>query len=125
MREEQTGVRDLAFSRWHRRTFGDDATAIDVDLVGYCDDCGAALYAIEATRREDKSTRVLTGLADRLGCDAFLVRYVEVDGVLVDLRAHYARPISGRRVFVGHEPEFVDLLLYLRTTHHCTPEATP
>jgi len=134
MRDEQSGVRDLTFSRWHRTRFGDDAKAIDIDLVGYCAGCRAPLYAIEATRQELKSTEVLTGVADRLGCPAFLVRYVAEDvgkrerdeiPALLDLRVHYARPVDGRRRFVGHEREFVDLLLHLRTSHRCTPEATP
>jgi hypothetical protein len=123
MRHELTGRRDLTFSAWHRRRFGDDASAIDVDLVGYCTRCARPLYAIEATRREDKSTRILVELARRLDCPALLVRYDELDGDLVGLRAHYARPIDGRRTFVGHEAELVELLLHLRLSHRC--EATP
>jgi len=123
MRDELTGTRDLTFSRWHRRRFGDDATAIDVDLVGYCDPCGAPLYAIESTRREDKSTYVLTQLARRLDCPALLVRYTAHDGELVELRAHYAQPVDGKRRFVGHEPELVELLLHLRLIHRCREES--
>lgn len=122
MRHELTGRRDLTFSAWHRRRFGDDATALDVDLVGYCDACRAPLYAIESTTAENKSTRILVELASRLGCPALLVRYSADGDELVELRAHYARPIDGRRTFVGHEAELVELLLGLRATHRC--EAT-
>lgn len=120
MRQEQTGKRDLTFSNWHRERLGDEATAIDVDLVGYCNGCTVPLYVIESTRVEHKSTVVLNEVSRRLGCDGFLVRYdVAADGTLADLRAHWSRVVDGHRRFVGHAEAFADLLDHLRLSHRC------
>src|SRR3954471_4373732 len=94
--DERTGIRDLPFSRWHRThpLLGADATAIDLDLIGYCGICLAPHYVVEATRSQDKSTSVLAAVADRLGVPGILVRY-------------HTRPDGSTR-FVGYSTEIVD-----------------
>ena len=76
-RDERYGTRDLVFSRWHRYTFGDDASMIDLDSIGYCDRCKSPLYVIEATRDvgQHKATTIAERVARSLNVPGWLVMY--------------------------------------------------
>jgi hypothetical protein len=77
-RYERSGVRDLTFSRWHRYALGDHVTAIDVDLLEYCQRCRAPLCLIESARdvgQADKPTTVLAALSAVTGIPALCVLY--------------------------------------------------
>lgn len=43
---ENTGKRDLTYSRWHR-TLPDHCTWVDIDSVHYCNNCGSLLSMFE------------------------------------------------------------------------------
>lgn len=77
-RWERSGERDLTFSQWHRATFGDDGSMIDLDGLGYCDRCKAPLYVIEATRwsGRPKTATVAGRVAMLLNAPAWVVHYV-------------------------------------------------
>jgi hypothetical protein len=122
---ERTGVRSLAFSRWHRETFPDDNAAIDVDLMGCCGRCGAPLYLLETVRGSgEKSTWYLTRLraALRVPVPAFLVRYWTDDPADPD-RVTRVVALSRPRV-EGESPldadGFRDRLAWLRAGHLST-----
>ncbi len=76
-RDERYGTRDLTFSRWHRYTFGDDASMIDLDAIGYCDRCKGPLYVIEATRDvgQMKATTIAERVARSLNVAGWLVMF--------------------------------------------------
>jgi len=76
-RDERYGSRDLTWSRWHRYTFGSDATMIDLDAIGYCDKCKAPLYIVEATKDvgQRKATTIAERVAQGLGVSGWLVMY--------------------------------------------------
>lgn len=75
---ERTGVRDLAFSGWHRAALSADCTAIDLDFLEYCRRCRAPLALIEIAKghhNTPKPTTVLRHLAERAQVPAWLVLY--------------------------------------------------
>lgn len=78
-RDERWGTRSLTWSRWHRYTFGADASMIDLDAIGYCeqDGCRAPLYVIEATQDvgQTKTTTIARDTAMRLNAAGWLVMY--------------------------------------------------
>lgn len=77
-RWERSGERDLSFSHWHRCTFGDDGSMIDLDGIGYCNRCKAPLYVIEATRwsGRPKTSTVATRVAQLVNAPAWVVYYI-------------------------------------------------
>jgi hypothetical protein len=101
---------DRTVQDWHRATFGVDAWAIDLDLVGACRRCREPLYLIEATTNPDKPTTILKRLSSLAGVPGILVRHR--DGQIV--RATWLdvppRPIGG-------EEDLKDALLRLRESH--------
>lgn len=65
-RDERYGTRDLTFSAWHRYGLPGRATAIDLDLVEYCQRCRMPLCLIESARdvgQPSKPTIVMRQLA--------------------------------------------------------------
>jgi hypothetical protein len=106
---------------WHRATFGADAWAIDLDLVGACHRCGAALYLIEATHNPDKSTRIMRSISAMTGLPAILVRHND-DAVIRATWQHAA----AYKVRIGGEEELKDAIGDLRERHRsqCQKEAT-
>jgi hypothetical protein len=76
MRHESSGERDLSINLWHRATFGDDAKALDVDLIGMCGRCDQPLYAYEATRSQGyKATKWLRQICLQQNVPGYLVVY--------------------------------------------------
>lgn len=64
--DERWGSRDLTFSTWHRYALPARATAIDLDLIEYCQRCRMPLCLIESARdvgQASKATIVLRELA--------------------------------------------------------------
>jgi hypothetical protein len=49
-RHERWEQRDRGFSNWHRYACGDDSTAIDIDMLEYCERCRTPLLLVEAAR---------------------------------------------------------------------------
>jgi hypothetical protein len=76
-RWEQTGERDLAVNDWHRLVLGDDADAMDVDLVGMCRICPKPLYMIEGSRAARKPCPWLKAICNELDIPAFRILYTE------------------------------------------------
>jgi hypothetical protein len=86
-RYERYNTRDLTFSRWHRYALADNVTAIDVDLLEYCQRCRAPLCGIEAARdvgQRDKPTTVLAALAAAAGIPGLCVLYTPGPPCLCD-----------------------------------------
>lgn len=97
---ERTGVRDLTISAWHRRVFGPDASAFDLDLVGMCKSCSNHLYAMEVTRAADKSTTWTGKTALRLNVPGYLITYsCDITGELETFTAQQIYP--GKRLIGG------------------------
>lgn len=78
-RQERTGWRDEAFSRWHRGIEPDNRlTAIDCDWLEYCARCRAPLAIFELCAdpsRTDKTYTVTRKLARQAGVPAWCVLY--------------------------------------------------
>ena len=117
---ERTGVRDLAFSTWHRENFPDDNAAIDVDLMGSCGRCCAPLYLIESVRGDGpKPIGYLLGLrhALKVPVPTFLVRYWTDESGRINrlLAARRPVPCTGPDALDGDE--FRAELSWLRAGH--------
>ena len=52
--KEITGVRDLTFSKWHRKNLPDDCSWIDIDCCHYCKHCLSLLALFELVRSPDE-----------------------------------------------------------------------
>lgn len=77
-RDERYGTRDLTFSRWHRYALADRVTAIDLDMIEYCQRCRMPLCLIETARdigQPGKSTIVMAELARAANVIAICVLY--------------------------------------------------
>lgn len=81
---------DRTVQNWHREMLPADASAMDLDLMGYCPICCAPLYLIEATTRGDKAAPALFELARRANVPALVIRH--------DRRG----PVAGREVWPVH-----------------------
>jgi hypothetical protein len=75
---------DRTVQDWHFNSMVRQASAIDLDLYGYCNLCYEPLYLIEASTNPDKAVNALMGLALRASVPAFLV--LHRDGRIV--KAH-------------------------------------
>ncbi len=67
---------DRTIQHWHMRVMPSNHSAIDLDLMGYCDaaGCRQPLYLIEATSNaENKATSVLAALARSANVPALLL----------------------------------------------------
>jgi hypothetical protein len=78
---------DRTVQNWHRTALPADATATDLDLMGYCSRCCAPLYLIEATTRGDKTAPAMFELARRANVPALIIRHDR------------ALPVAGREVW--------------------------
>lgn len=77
-RDERYGNRDLTFSRWHRYALPDRVTAIDLDMVEYCQRCRMPLCLIETARdvgQDRKNTIVMRELARSANVVAICILY--------------------------------------------------
>lgn len=108
---------DRTVQDWHRSTFGRNATAIDLDLMGACKRCSAPLYLIESTTNPDKHTNILRRLAVITDVPAYLVIHDRRD---ID-RVITVHPTRG---LLGGVEEFKDCLQALREQHQCRQGAT-
>ena len=75
-RDERYGSRDLTFSRWHRYALPDRVTAIDLDMIEYCQRCRMPLCLIETARdvgQDSKNTLVMSRLAQAANVVAICV----------------------------------------------------
>ena len=106
---------DRTFQNWHRKAFGREDDAIDIDLYGVCHNwkCRKGLYLIESSTDRNKSTSILRALAKAAGVNAYLVLH---DGA----RPYYARRIwpDGHHVVLGEE-SIQGMLKDLRLAHFC------
>lgn len=112
-RDERYGQRDLTFSRWHRYALPDRVTAIDLDMIEYCQRCRMPLCLIETARdvgQESKSTTVMRELAQAANVVAVCVLYTP-SGECRCLRNrkapgchHGIEEIRFRRVYPIEEP---------------------
>lgn len=87
--EERTGIRDLAYSQWHRpsrisryitQTQAAALTYIDIDGAEVCEQCGHVLALIETAfglHQRNKATTILRQLANQAGCKAYVVLYAK------------------------------------------------
>jgi len=92
-RDERYGSRDLTFSTWHRYALADRVTAIDLDLIEYCQRCRMPLCLIESARdvgQASKPTAVLRELAQIANVVALCILYTP-DGTICTCK-------SGRRI---------------------------
>lgn len=77
-RDERYGTRDLTFSRWHRYALPDRVTAIDLDMIEYCQRCRMSLCLIETARdvgQPGKPTLVMAELARAANVIAVCILY--------------------------------------------------
>lgn len=97
--------------RWHRETFGPDADAIDIDLIGRCHHCLIPLYGMEATSSSDKATTLLRQVCDSLEIPAILWRHNQACDRVVRVTRLGLPPV------VGDEEFGKDLIGALRAEH--------
>lgn len=77
---ERTGIRDLAYSNWHRQFCPERVSMIDVDGLEYCRRCRMPLALIETALdygQSFKATTALEGLAGAANIPAFCVLYTK------------------------------------------------
>jgi hypothetical protein len=99
---------------WHRFHLPDYASAMDVDLMGYCPHCYAPLYLIEASTNPQKAIGVLRALGELAHVPAGLV----VHDCHEPLHAHALRQrlLTYRlRHYEQHHPWCHDLIQRLRS----------
>ncbi len=104
-RHERTGLRDLAFSRWHRLLDG-NLDQLDIDSLQYCHSCKETLAVIELYRlgEEWKPASVLKNLGRRLNTPAYCVGY------RVDAEGGFCGPLKVERLHPRYEsPRMWDL----------------
>jgi hypothetical protein len=58
--KEKTGIRDLGYSLWHRKSLPRYATTTDIDFVEYCPECFEPLVIIETAYGLDNLDKVHT-----------------------------------------------------------------
>jgi len=126
---ERTGVRDLAYSSWHRadnlrRLIGlreaHSCAVIDIDWCEYCNTCKHPLALIETQRSRSvpKAANVTRCLANLAGLRAYSVSFwMDGDGPMT-FRVQLIAPEFGPVVDLS-EAEYAELLLNLRTMHDC------
>ena len=113
-RDERYGTRDLTFSRWHRYALPDRVTAIDLDMIEYCQRCRMPLCLIETARdvgQPGKSTIVMSELARAANVVAICVLYTP-DGTVCRCErrsrdtqcSHGIGQVRFRRVYPLDEP---------------------
>src|SRR5262249_27104624 len=79
---ERTGIRDLAYSNWHRQFCPERVTMIDVDGLEYCRRCRSPLALIETALdvgQAVKPTTALEQLSLAANVPAFCVLYTKND----------------------------------------------
>lgn len=113
-RDERYGNRDLTFSRWHRYALPARVTAIDLDMIEYCQRCRMPLCLTETARdvgQDSKNTLVMSRLAQTANVIAVCVLYTP-DGTecrcTSNQRAsdcsHGIEKVRFRRVYPVDEP---------------------
>lgn len=111
--DERYGTRDLTFSRWHRYALPGRATAIDLDMIEYCQRCRMPLCLIETARdvgQDGKTTRVMTELARLVNVVAVCVLYTPDGACTCERRRkipgcrHGITAVRFRRVYPLDEP---------------------
>lgn len=133
--KEQTGKRDLTYSRWHRiestRRFLPAGEAwelgmIDIDDVEYCRRCSQPLALIETTKdvgQREKVVAVTKVIARKLEVPAYVVFVTATpDGEDVkSFRVRKVAPALGKDIVMAPQ-EFAGMLAGLRVEHkpHCT-----
>jgi hypothetical protein len=100
---------DRTVQDWHRRVFGEDCWAIDLDLLGACRRCREPLYLIEATTNPNKPTSILFNLARRAHVPALIIWHDREDPT-------GARQIYPDRVDINAE-RLVGFITDLRSQH--------
>jgi len=125
-RNEITGKRSLAFSKWHRENLPDDASYLDLDCVEFCHHCTLPLAVIElvstgkrkmlketATSKPSRYTRYV---AEKLGVPAYVVSYLRNDRDELDFVA--VLQVNPRRRFIG-EMTSDELAAFINKLHDC------
>lgn len=113
-RDERYGSRDLTFSTWHRYQLADRVTAIDLDLIEYCQRCRMPLCLIESARdvgQQGKSTIVMRELAQSANVVAICLLYTPDGSICTCKRSrrivgcsHGISSFRFRRVYPVDEP---------------------
>lgn len=96
-RYEQSGIRDLGYSGWHREQ-PDGLDMIDIDGCEYCRRCGEPLALVETVCGDGavKVTRVMERLAARAHLPAYLVAWGrDANGLVSIVRWRVVAPIRG------------------------------
>lgn len=132
---ERTGVRSLAYSRWHRpasiRRFlngdwrlADSLCMIDVDACEFCKQCSTPLALIETqvSRHRPKDARVLSVLARMAGVRAFSVSVALTDDEPEGFLVRQLVPASDW-VEAMTPTEYAQFLVGLRAAHVCEVQA--
>lgn len=136
---ERTGIRDLAYSNWHRQACPERVSMIDVDGLEYCRRCRTPLALIETALdygQSVKPTTALEALSLAANVPAFCVLYAKSDEPCdFDRRkkcrrigcSHGIAAFRVRRIrpnSTGYMPwtpvEFCDFLVRLHDAHEAT-----
>jgi len=101
---------DRTVQDWHRTSLPEDATAIDLDLMGACACCYESLYLIESATHWQKPVGILRSLAVRATVPALLVVH-DTTSVLG------ARLLEPKRKQYPDSAAVKDVLLAIRRHH--------
>lgn len=109
--ENEELYHDRTVQGWHRDSFPDSWTAIDLDLMGACQRCRRPLYLIESTTNPNKYVGILTALAQRSDVPAFIVY-------------HNTSEVTGGKVIYPHHERctpdrLIECLTNIRRNHRC------
>lgn len=136
---ERTGIRDLAYSNWHRQACPERVCMIDVDGLEYCRRCRTPLALIETALdfgQSVKPTTALEALSRAANVPAYCVLYAKSDQVCDFDRRNRCRRLGCehgiaafrvRRIrptptgFAPWTPEgFADFLIRMHDAHEAT-----
>lgn len=100
---ERSGIRDLAYSTWHRKALSDDASFIDIDWVEWRKSCYRTLAVYETAydngRNDSKPYFVIQRLAKLARINGYLVLYAKDGATVTGFRV--------KRVYPRLDDEFV------------------
>ena len=101
---------DRTVQDWHRDTFGRDAWAIDLDLMGACHKCREPLYLVESTTNPHKATTILLALSRRSRIPALVILHDTV-------QIRSGTVLTPIRRYLGDSDQVADYLQELRSIH--------
>lgn len=125
-RQERSGWRDQAYSRWHR-SLPYPLDFLDIDWIEFCHECDRIFAVYELCANIDQFDKVATQttvIAERLGVPGFLVLYEAADSNIHRFRIRrLTAPVTPFKELTP--AQWARQLVALRTCHPVQREVPP